>query len=256
MVSIVTPAYNSEEFISIAIDSIIAQTFTNWELIVVNDGSTDKTQSAVEEYLEKDNRIKLLKGSTSQGAGAARNRAIAEAKGDYIAFLDADDKWKPEKLEKQLRFLKEKNAAVCFSSYELMDEKEQPLNTIVEALDKVSYKKQLKCNYIGNLTGLYDVKKLGKIYMPEIPKRQDWVLWLKAIEKGGDAIGVKESLAFYRVRKDSISSNKWILIKHNFNVYRKVLKFGWIKSIRFILIFFFEYFFVKSKQIKNINPSQ
>ncbi|MFK2819110.1 glycosyltransferase family 2 protein [Flavobacteriaceae sp. LMIT009] len=256
MVSIVTPAYNSAKFIEDAIESVINQTYQEWEMIIVNDGSLDKTQSIVTKYLENDNRIKLLNHIKSQGAGVARNKAIAEAKGDYIAFLDADDKWKPEKLEKQLRLLKETCAVVCFSSYELMNEKGQSLNTIVEALDRVSYKKQLKCNYIGNLTGIYDVRKLGKVYMPEIPKRQDWVLWLKAIEKGGDAIGIKESLASYRVRKDSISSNKWKLIKHNFNVYRKVLKFGWVKSIRFILIFLYEYFFVKSKQIKKINPSQ
>lgn len=256
MVSIVTPAYNSAEFLADAINSVLAQTFTNWELLIVNDGSTDKTQIIAEEYSKKDNRIRLLNHVRTQGAGVARNKAIAKAKGDYIAFLDADDKWKPEKLEKQLKLLRENDAAVCFSSYELIDEREQPLNTMIEALDKVSYQKQLKCNYIGNLTGIYDVKKLGKIYMPEIPKRQDWVLWLQAIEKGGDAIGIKESLAFYRVRKDSISSNKWKLIKHNFNVYRKTLKFGWIKSVRFILIFLYEYFFVKSKQIKKISPSQ
>lgn len=256
MVSIVTPAYNSAQFIGVAIDSVLGQTFTDWELLVVNDGSSDRTQSIVTGYSKKDKRIKLLNNATSQGAGVSRNLATKEAKGNYIAFLDADDKWKPKKLEKQLKLFKETNAAVCFSSYELMNENGQAINTMVEALDRVSYQKQLRCNYIGNLTGIYDVKKLGKIYMPEIPKRQDWVLWLKAIEKGGDAIGIKESLAFYRVRKDSISSNKWRLIKHNFNVYRKVLKFGWIKSIRFILIFFFEYFFVKSKQIKNINSSQ
>ena len=255
MVSIVTPAYNSEKFIATTIDSILAQTFTNWELIVVNDASTDKTQSIVGQYLEKDDRIKLFNHVTPQGAGAARNKAIKEAKGDYIAFLDADDQWKPEKLYKQVRLLQESDAAICFSSYELIDEKGMPLNIVVEALNTVSYQKQLKCNYIGNLTGIYDSKKLGKIYMPEIPKRQDWVLWLKAIEKGGNAIGIKEVLALYRVRKGSISSNKWKLIKHNFNVYRKVLKFGWIKSIRFILIFLYEYFFVKSKQVKKITPS-
>jgi glycosyltransferase involved in cell wall biosynthesis len=256
MVSIVTPAYNSERFIADAINSVLKQTFTDWELLIVNDGSTDKTQSIVEEYSQKDNRIKLLNHSTSQGAGVSRNLAIKEAKGDYIAFLDADDIWKPNKLEKQIKLFKKTSTAVCFSSYELINEKGQPLNTIVEALEKVPYQKQLKCNYIGNLTGIYDVKKLGKIYMPEIHKRQDWVLWLKVIEKGGDAIGIKESLAFYRVRKGSISSNKWKLIKHNFNVYRKVLKHGRIKSIRFILIFLYEYFFVKSKQVKKISPSQ
>jgi glycosyltransferase involved in cell wall biosynthesis len=256
MVSIVTPTYNSERFIADAINSVLKQTFTNWELLIVNDGSTDKTQGIIEEYLEKDNRIKLLNHIESQGAGAARNKAIAEAKGDYIAFLDADDMWKPSKLEKQIKLLKETSAAVCFSSYELVDEIGRPLNTIVEALERVSYKKQLRCNYIGNLTGIYDVTKLGKVYMPEIPKRQDWVLWLEAIEKGGDAIGIKKSLAYYRVRKGSISSNKIELIKHNFNVYRKTLKFGRVKSIRYILIFLYEYFFVKSKQVKKIKPFQ
>ncbi len=252
MVSIIIPSYNSEAFIAATITSVINQTHKNWELIIVDDASTDCTCSIVSGFSEKNQRVKLIKQQKNVGAGVSRNVGIKAAKGSYIAFLDSDDVWQPNKLATQLAYMDSQNAAICFSSYELINEKGEPLHKIVEALPKLSYNKQLKCNYIGNLTGIYKVDKLGKIYMPEIKKRQDWVMWLNAIKKGGDAVGVKKPLAYYRVRKGSISSNKMDLVKHNFNVYRKVLGFSFIKSIRYLLVFLYEYFFVKSKQIKNI----
>lgn len=250
MVSIIMPSYNSESYIAASITSVIHQTHQDWELIIVDDASQDNTCNIVLGLSKKDKRIKLIPQTRNLGAGTARNTAIKAAKGNYIAFLDSDDIWKPNKLKKQLEYMQSKDIAICFSSYELIDEKGKPLHKIVEALPKLSYRKQLKCNYIGNLTGIYSTDKLGKIYMPDIKKRQDWVMWLNAIKKGGEAIGIKESLAYYRVRKGSISSNKLHLVKHNLKVYRRVLGFGSFKSARYLLLFLYEYFLVKSRQIK------
>ncbi|TJY34755.1 glycosyltransferase family 2 protein [Pontimicrobium aquaticum] len=255
MVSIIMPSYNSEPYIAASITSVINQTYQDWELIIVDDASTDNSYNIISEFSKKDNRIKLIKQTQNLGAGAARNTAIKAAKGNYIAFLDSDDIWKPHKLEKQLEYMRSKAKAICFSSYELINEEGKPLNKIVEALPKLSYRKQLKCNYIGNLTGLYNAERLGKIYMPGIKKRQDWVMWLNAIKKGGKAIGIKESLAYYRVRKGSVSSNKFALVTHNFNMYNKELGFGFFKSVKYLVLFFYEYFFVKSKQTKRIKPT-
>lgn len=256
MVSIITPSYNSEQFIAATITSVIGQTHEDWELIIVDDGSTDNTCNIVLGFSKNDNRIKLIKQPKNLGTGVARNTAIKAAQGNYIAFLDADDVWKPNKLETQLAYMKSNNTAICFSSYELINEQGESLNKIIEVLPELTYQKQLKCNYIGNLTGIYNVDVLGKIYMPEIKKRQDWIMWLNAVKKSGSpAIGIKESLAYYRVRKDSISANKLNLVTYNFNVYRKALGFSYIKSIKYLALFLYEYFFVKSRRTKRIKPT-
>ncbi|GAL89126.1 putative N-acetylgalactosaminyl-diphosphoundecaprenol glucuronosyltransferase [Jejuia pallidilutea] len=141
------------------------------------------------------------------------------------------------------------NANVSFSSYDLMTENGKHLSKTVKALPKLSYKKFLKCNYIGNLTGMYNAKTLGKIYAPNLRKCQDWLLWLSAVKKSNKpAIGLKESLAIYRVRKNSISANKFNLLKYNYLVYRRGLGFSVLKSLYCLTLFLAEYFFVKSKQ--------
>jgi len=214
LVSIITPLFNSEAFITETITSVQNQSYTNWEMLLIDDGSIDDTISIAEDFSLKDNRIKLFKNKTNQGAAISRNKGITNAKGDYIAFLDADDLWKPEKLETQITFMQDNNCAVSFSSYEQIDEAGKPLNKLVKALPILSYKKYLKTNYIGNLTGVYNTKKLGKIVSPNLRKRQDWLLWLNAIKASGKpAQGIQESLAFYRVRDNSMSSNKIELLK-------------------------------------------
>lgn len=251
LVSIVTPTFNSEEYIENTIQSVLDQTYKNWELLIVDDASTDATIKIINEIAKEETRIKLFQLEVNSGAGTARNKGIEKARGDFIAFLDADDLWKPEKLQKQLFFMNEHNALVCYSSYELIDEKGYPLNSIVNALPDLDRNKMLKANYIGNLTGIYNVKALGKIYMPVIRKRQDWGLWLKCIEKAGKAYGIREVLASYRVRKDSISSNKLNLLKYNYLFYRKACKFGVFKSGVYLIRFLFEHFLVKSTYITN-----
>jgi teichuronic acid biosynthesis glycosyltransferase TuaG len=252
-VSIITPMHNSEAFLSETINSVLNQTYKNWELFLIDDCSTDNTLEIAQSFSSEYTNIELLKNSTNLGAAISRNLGIEKSKGDFIAFLDADDLWKPEKLVKQLDFIKKYNCDVCFSSYELINEKGEKLNKIVKALPVLSYNKLLKSNYVGNLTGLYDAKTLGKIQTTNLRKRQDWLLWLEAIKKSGNpAKGIQESLAYYRVRKDSMSSNKLKLLKYNYWVYRKGLKFSIIKSIYFFILFLFEQFFVKSKQTVNL----
>lgn len=249
LVSIITPLYNSEAFITETITSVLNQTYTNWELLLIDDCSTDNTRAIAKKFISENSNIKLLKNKTNQGAAISRNKGIMAAKGHYIAFLDADDLWKPEKLEKQIAFMQAQNCEVCFSSYEQIDEAGKPLNKLVKALPVLTYKKFLKSNYIGNLTGIYNAKVLGKIIAPNLRKRQDWLLWLNAIKTSGKpAKSVQESLAFYRVRENSISSNKVALLKHNYWVYKKGLGFSTTKSLYCMLVFLWEHFFIKSKQ--------
>ncbi len=249
VVSIITPTYNSAKFIADTIESVVNQTYQNWELIIIDDASTDATLNIVKKYLQTQPNIKLLKNETNQGAASTRNRGIESAQGEYIAFLDGDDLWKPYKLELQLAYMQKRNLTVCYSSYDLIDEAGNLLGKTVKALPQLTYNKLLKCNYIGNLTGMYNAKLLGKIYAPNLRKRQDWLMWLHAMKKSGKPVlGMQESLALYRVRKNSMSSNKFNLLKYNYLVYKKGLEFSTLGSAYRMIIFLFEYFFVKSEQ--------
>ena len=241
--------YNSENFISETIHSVLNQTFSDWELILIDDTSIDSTLEIVAPMIEKHSNIKLFKNQTNQGAAISRNIGITEANGKFITFLDADDVWNPEKLERQITFMKAKNCDVSFSSYQLINEQGKPLNKTVKALPVLKYQKLLKSNYIGNLTGIYHAETLGKIATPNLRKRQDWLLWLSAIKTSGKpALGIQEPLAYYRVRKQALSSNKINLLKHNYLVYKNGLGFSTLKSVFYMLVFLYEHFFIKSKQ--------
>lgn len=248
LVSIVMPAYNAGEYIEESIHSVQQQTHSNWELLVIDDASTDGTAATVEKYTLEDSRIKLHQLPANQGAGFARNIGIKASKGDFVSFLDADDMWKPQKLKSQLDFMQRVGAKVCYSSYELINEQGTSLNKQIKALEELPFKKLLKANYIGNLTGIYNSNMLGKIYCPLIRKRQDWGLWLLAVKKAGGARGIPEPLAEYRLRKNSVSGNKTSMLKYNYQVYREVLGFSTSKSLLYMLSFLWEQFFVKSKQ--------
>ena len=173
--------YNSEAFISETINSVINQTYKNWELLLIDDASEDNTLQAIQPFLDSYSNIKLIKNERNFGAAISRNKGIEVAKGDYIAFLDGDDVWKPEKLEKQIAFMQNNDCDVCFSSYKQIDEDGKPLNKLVKALPKLTYSTFLRSNYIGNLTGMYNVKTIGKITVPNLRKRQDWLLCYKKV---------------------------------------------------------------------------
>ena len=252
LVSIITPLYNGDELIVETVASVQAQTHQNWEQIIVDDCSTDTSLSIVKELAENDKRIKVISLSQNKGAAHSRNMATDEAQGRYIAFLDADDLWHPEKLERQIGFMRQQDCAVSYTNYLHIAEDGSSLNKRIKAMPQLSYAKQHTNNYIGNLTGIYDVTKVGKIIAPNIRKRQDWAVWLEAIEKSNNpASGLQEDLAYYRIRKDSVSSNKVSLIKYNYIFYRKYLGHSSFKSSYYLFRFFWEYFFVRPRWIED-----
>lgn len=234
LVSIITPSYKSVKFISQTIESVIAQTYKDWEMIIVDDVSPDNSNEIIEEFCKIDNRIKLIRLEKNSGPAVARNIAIEKANGRYIAFLDADDLWKAEKLEKQLSFMKEKNCALSYSSYKTMTEDGVLFQKIVIPPSKLSYSDLLKSNYIGCLTAVYDTQKIGKIYMPVINKRQDYGLWLRILKKSDFAYGITEPLATYRIMSNSVSSNKISLLKYHYKLFTEFENMGNIKSLYYL----------------------
>lgn len=235
LVSVVTPSYNCSAFIGETIESILSQTYRNWELLITDDCSTDNSRDIIEEYAAKDSRIKLLKLKENSGAGVARNNSIQAAKGRFIAFCDSDDRWYPDKLEKQLAFMSINDCAMSHTSYMTCNENDK-ITGIVVCRKKETLKSMCKDDKMGFLTVIYDTSKIGKIYMPELRKRQDWALKLKVLKICKEAYGMKEPLAYYRKRVGSISNNKRSLIKYNIAVYHEIL--GWSK-LRSNLFFYF-----------------
>lgn len=255
LVSIITPTYNSEKYIAQTIQSVLSQTCADWEMIIVDDCSSDKTESIILEFEAEDDRIKFYKLQKNAGAGVARNQAITMASGRYIAFLDSDDLWKPEKLQKQIDFLNTNNLPFTFSFYECIDDDGKPLNKTVEAPRKLRYWQLFFCNFVGNLTGIYDTKFFGKIPISSLRKRQDWMVWLTILKKIKIAQPIPESLAFYRIRQDSISSSKVKLLQHNFNVYRIFYGFNTFVSLCCMVGFLGMQLLVKPRFIKRIKPT-
>lgn len=252
LVSIITPCFNSEKFIAETIQSVQQQTYQNWEMIIVDDCSDDDTVSIIKSFAAKDERIRFSRLDKNSGAGIARETALSKAKGKYIAFLDADDLWKPLKLEKQLQFLKDNKLNFTFSFYDCIDEKGNSLNKRVEAPRNLSYYQLFFCNYVGNLTGIYDVNYFGKIAISTTRKRQDWMVWLTILKKVRKAKPVPESLAFYRIRDNSLSASKVDLLKHNFAVYRRFHGFNYISSLFIMVGFLFTQLIIKPFYVKKI----
>ena len=229
-VSIVMPVYNGEAFIVKSIFSVLQQSFQDWELIVVDDVSVDTSVNCVKIHSAEDERIRLIQLDMNSGAAVARNKAIDYARGRYIAFLDSDDLWLPHKLERQLAFMEQTGASFSFSAYEKIDAYCNPLGQVgVPA--KVEYSDLLKTCSIGCLTAIYDTKYFGKVYMPNIRKRQDFGLWLSLLKRTNYAYGLNEVLAQYRVRPDSISANKLSAAKYQWMIYRDIEKISLPASI-------------------------
>ncbi|MCC9072396.1 glycosyltransferase family 2 protein [Flavobacterium sp. F-65] len=252
LVSIIIPTYNCEKFIGKTLQSVLNQSYSNWEIILVDDASIDNTVAIIKEFTQDDNRIKLTRLENNSGNGFARNIALQNASGRYIAFLDADDLWAPLKLEKQISFLQSHKLPFTFSFYDCIDEQGNNLNRRVEAPLSLSYNQLFYCNYVGNLTAIYDVEFFGKIKIEATQKRQDWRLWLTILKQIKTAQPVQEPLAFYRIRKDSISSSKFKLIKHNFGVYREFHGYNFVFSILLMTRFLFTQLVVKPRYIKKL----
>ncbi len=251
-VSVITPAYNAAAFIAETIRSVQQQTYTDWEMLVVDDASTDGTTDIIREFALHDKRIRLIQLQTNSGTGIARDTATKLASGRYIAFLDADDLWRPEKLQKQLNEMAEIGKPFSFSFYDCMDENGKSLHKQVTAPRNLTYFHLFSCNFVGNLTGIYDTDYFGKISISSIRKRQDWMLWLTIMKKIRSCRPIPESLAIYRIRKGSISSSKASLLKHNFAVYHQFHGYNRFVAACCILLFLFTQLFVKPFYTKKI----
>lgn len=220
-VSIIMPLYNAAPFVQGALESVLAQSYPYWELLVIDDASNDASVTLVTEFMQEDPRIRLLKFHENCGAAVARNRGLQEARGRYIAFLDSDDRWLPHKLEVQLGCMESSRLPFTYSAYYRINEAGEKIATIgVPA--KVSYRDMLKTCYVGCLTAMYDTAIFGKVEMPLIRRRQDYALWLRLLKRVEFAYGINEPLALYRVRAGSISSNKASTSLYNWKIYRDI----------------------------------
>lgn len=249
LVSIITPSYNTAAYIADTINSVLAQTYTNWEMIIVDDCSTDNTDSIVDAFLS-DKRIKYLKNKKNCGAAVSRNYALREARGKWIAFLDSDDLWSPEKLEKQIAFMENGNYHFSYTNYEEIDEQSNVLGSIVTGPKKITKRGMYNYCWPGCLTVMYDAEYIGLVQVESIKKNNDYAMWLQVCKKA-DCYLLCETLARYRRgRSGSISTQKYsALIKWHYKLYRdcdrknpcssviltcRNLLFGVVKKIAFV----------------------
>ena len=231
LVSIITPSYNSEKFIKDCVNSVLCQTYTNWELLIVDDYSKDNSRDVISLLSLKDERIKSIFLEENVGAAAARNIAIKESNGRYIAFLDSDDIWKSEKLKKQLSFMNEKDIAFSFTAYQPISEDGKEYFNIINMPEKMTYASYLRNTIIGCLTVIIDKEKTGNFQMPNIRSSHDMALWLLIMKRGFSAYSLNENLAYYRVVSNSNTSKKWKAAKEVWEVYRKVEKLNFLYSM-------------------------
>ena len=222
LVSIIMPTYNCGKFITETIASIQAQTYSNWEIEIVDDCSQDDTKSIVDALAAEDPRIHYSCLETNSGAAVARTVAMERARGEYIAFCDGDDLWMPEKLERQLAFMTENGCAFSCTAYEQIAEDCQSLGRVIKTVPKTDYNRLLLDCPVGNSTVMYNVGVMGKFKVPNIRKRNDDALWLTMLKKEPYIWGMPDVLMRYRVRQNSISSNKLELIKYHWILYRDI----------------------------------
>ncbi len=229
-VSIIIPVHNAKNYIDETVNSVLSQTENDWELILAENGSDDGTAEELERLSLTDERIRVLR-LTTKGAALARNEGLKASKGRYIAFLDADDLWKPEKLEKEIRFMQETNAAFAFTGYEFGDENAAPTGKIVHVPETLNHKQAMKNTTIFTSTVMFDTNLIDKekLFMPNI-KSEDTALWWSVLRQGYLAHGLNENLVLYRRPAKSLSSNKIEALRRIWNLYRKWEKLSFFKS--------------------------
>lgn len=232
LVSVIMPSYNCEAFIAESIKSVQMQTLTSWELCIVDDCSKDDSVKIIKRLQKEDPRIRLEQLEENCGAAVARSRALEMAEGRYVAFLDADDLWHPEKLEKQIAFMESNHIPFSATAYRLIDERGHSMNKKMIPPRLTDFNKMYYLgDPIGNLTVIYDQKALGCIKVPNVRKRNDYALWLEVLKRTEYCYGMKEVLASYRIRSNSISRDKKKLIRYQWDLYRNVEKFNFGKCI-------------------------
>ena len=224
LVSVITPAFNSGRFVTETINSVLSQTYQNWELIIVDDGSTDETVKIVKSFQEKDNRIKLFENESNKGSAFSRNLALRNAKGKWIAFLDSDDVWHPEKLEKQIKFMTENNCHFSYTNYSEIDEDSDETGVLITGPKIITRNKMLAYCWPGCLTIMYDAVSVGVIQTIDIRINEEYALWIN-VSKKTDCYLLNENLAKYRRHSDSLSHQSYLkLIKWHYLMFRNLDK--------------------------------
>ncbi len=229
LVSVISPMFNARDTVRATIESVIAQSYEDWELIIADDCSTDNGADIVKEYMDKEPRIRCFKMPENAGAAAARNAALDKARGRYIAFLDCDDIWDSEKLKTSIGFMKNKDAGLVYHSCDLIDMEGDPTGKVRHVPESADYKSLLKSNFIPCLTAVLDREKTGDIRMPLI-RHEDYALWLELAKKDVKMAGFDKVLAHYRVGGKTLSSNKFKALSWRWKIYREYLHLGIFKS--------------------------
>lgn len=229
-VSVITPVYNAEKYLSETIESVLKQTYKSFEYLLIDDCSTDNSASIIKEFEEKDSRVRYIKLTENSGAAVARNRGLEEAKGRYIAFVDSDDKWYPEKLERQLDFMENYHKAFTYTNYEHITEEGEVLSS-PKLPEKLNYSDLLKNTAIACSTVVIDRQIIGDFRMPLVRKGQDTATWLQILRNHDYAYLVDEILNQYRGREGSLSSNKIGALKRTWNTYRNLEKLPLHKAV-------------------------
>lgn len=236
LVSVIIPVYNSEKFLEETVDSVLKQTYNEIEIICIDDKSTDNSGKLIDSLSSKYKNIIPIHLEENSGVATARNVGIENANGRYIAFLDSDDKWKEEKIEKQINFMKENDYAFTFTTYSFINENSKILNKKVKAKKEVSYKQMLVHNRISCLTVVIDRYKVDKINMPKI-RHEDYATWLNIMRDGTNAYGLDEDLALYRSRGDSLSGNKLKAAKWTWNILRNVEHLNIVRASAYFTVY-------------------
>lgn len=230
-ISIIIPAYNAEDYISETIQSVQAQTYQDWEMIIVDDCSTDYTSVVVSDYIKTDSRIRLIKAPKNGGVARARNMGLEHAKGDYIAFVDSDDLWRPDKLEKQLAFMQAKGCVISYTDFQKFNTFDGSLGKVIHCPKRMRAKDILKNTAIGCLTVMVDKKKAGEFRMPLLSHTEDNCTWYHILKYTGQtAYNVGEVLSLYRDGNASMTRNKGKSAKLQWQTYRFYFKFSRLKS--------------------------
>lgn len=239
LVSIITPSYNSSSFITETIESVLSQSYHNWEFIITDDCSTDNSKTIINEFCRADNRVKLIELTENKGAAEARNAALSLAKGQYIAFLDSDDVWMPNKLQEQIAFMKAGNHPISFTAYQVFDEEMKKFQYSINVPESIDYKAYLKNTIIGMSTSIIDRAIIGNFGFYNMRTRQDTFLWISLLKKGYLAYGLNTQLMKYRLRNNSISANKIKAAAKVWFLYHHLEGFGFFKTIYYMSFYGF-----------------
>lgn len=231
LVSVIMPCYNMENYISETIASVQRQTYPHWELLIVDDASNDRTAEIIQNLCQQDHRIAFFVKHNHSGIADTRNQCLKTAKGHFLAFLDADDLWHPEKLEQQLQFMTKRNIGFSYSSYDCVDEEGKPLNKLVKATDNLDYEAYLHNTIIGCSTVMLDTTIVGEVVVPNFRTSEDTAMWLNILKKGILAYSIEQPLTSYRVRQHSASSNKLKASSDLWRVYRTQEKLSLFKTL-------------------------